>query len=819
MDGRRGGTVRQGGIRNSGGYSLVEMMVALAMAAMVGAGLYFVFSAQQRASRSQKSYNDLQTSCSFALDTLKNDLLVAGYRAKNPLEPISGAGPTAITFEFWDDKASFEPPYDDVTQFTNHTQLSYGLVGTDLTKTIRRWHTPGAGAYDTPLTFTLAQNVTSLSFQYLKEDNQPWNSAEAKDLIRAVRVSLQCQAGARDALHDAGTERHQTIALTAEVRPRNIAVSENPEDKTPPAVPLSQPGAAFKAWDEGQCGCLQLKWTSNADSDIAGYTVYYGLVAGSYSGRARVVHQAGAFQYYTLRNLTTANLPYFIALAAYDKSGNQSALSTAVSANPTPSVRTEADTGNDTAISPLPPPAPGAPAVATPADNQIQVSWTKTYSDCLTDAVFGYRVYRSANPDFVPQGASAGLGNCIADESTLGATATSYLDTGADTPATYLIGCVPYHYKIATVTCDPAQLTNYTDPGPGTTTTYTAAQFAAVSGTPTDGTRTSSPLLTSKAGYRRIILSLTNPSRAAGQHPDFMFTRIYFSTAGYPQISETRDAEGYNVVTDPGGGPARLIPDGGGSVATGGGPTTINFDDEDSEVPNGSPAGIGNPQLNKDETYYFLAVAYDRCKNHSEDTEQARSTAEQCSDCLVGEVCRDAPPAAADLRVTQGCDGAPLRLDWNYDAANFITHPDFQGFRVVRCQGTGCVPSDPVLGGSGTVIGGIYLSPDTHLVDDSVVDGQVYNYRIYAGDCYYQRWLEGESVDAGNDPQNNVAATDLSGIALGYFDRAHVVGDLETTLTADIDASQSTIPVASTVGWSHRRLLINSEVIECNVVT
>ena len=60
---------RQVGIRGAGGYSLVEMMVALGMAVIVGAGLYFVFTAQQRSSLSQKSYNDLQTNCSSAMET------------------------------------------------------------------------------------------------------------------------------------------------------------------------------------------------------------------------------------------------------------------------------------------------------------------------------------------------------------------------------------------------------------------------------------------------------------------------------------------------------------------------------------------------------------------------------------------------------------------------------------------------------------------------------------------------------------------------------------------------------------------------------
>jgi len=830
---------RQGqraGISSPGGYSLIELIVAVTIATVIGAGLYFLFTSQQRASRSQKSYNDLQTSCTYAMDTIKGELLLAGYKAKNTFTPISVASPDSITFEFYDDKASTDPPYDDASTFTNHTQVSYSLVdpsppdptrtpGKNLVKTIRRWRKilsgPDApGKYDVALPSVLAEHVQNLQFSYLQEDNNPWPAGGDPAKIRSVRVSLECNAAefdqlAADPSRGKQSTKVQRLALTAEVRPRNVAIAENPEDKTPPAVP-----ALPQVWDTGQCGCLQLKWASNTDSDIAGYTVYYGLAAGNYIGRARVTHQADAVQRFTLRNLTAANAPYFIALAAHDSSGNQSAISAAVSANPAESVRVE-DAGDDTAISPLAPPAPGSPSVATLQDNQLQISWARTYTDCMENPVFGYRIYRSTDPDFTPSGASAGLGTCIADETTLGADATSYLDTGAYLPGNILVGCATYHYKIALVNCDPAQLTNYTDGDPGTATTYTDASFASVSGAPTDGLRPSPQGLSTKAGYRRIILSLTNPSRA--EHPDYTFTRVYFSTQGFPTLTETRDAEGYNVVNDPGGGPARLIPDGGGKVIEGGGPHTINFDDEDSEIPNGTPAGIGYPQLNKDETYYFLAVAYDLCKNHSEVTDDAKSAAEQCGDCLPSQGCDNAPPPPIYPHVTQGCNGAPLRLDWDYADSYYSAHPDFQGFRVVRCTGDGCVPLDPALGGSGTILGGTYLSPDRYLVDDSVVDAQTYNYRVYAADCYYQRWLEGlldGDEIAANDPTNNASSANVSGVALGSFDRAEVTGgDSETFLTADIGPWNSEIPVVSTQGWTHRKLLINSEIIECNGLT
>ena len=204
-------------------------------------------------------------------------------------------------------------------------------------------------------------------------------------------------------------------------------------------------------------------------------------------------------------------------------------------------------------------------------------------------------------------------------------------------------------------------------------------------------------------------------------------------------------------------------------------------------------------------------MAYDD-KNHSEDTEQARSTpAEQCNDCLVGELCRDAPPPAVDLRVTQGCEGAPLRLDWNYAAGNYTTHPDFQGFRVVRCQGSGCTPLDPIQGGLGD---GPRRPLAGHAPARRLRSRRTSLQLSRLRRRLLRRWLEGESVDAGNDPGNNAATTEDSlGLALG-FDRASVVEDLQTTLTAGIDPVENTIPVASTVGWAHRRLLINSEIIE-----
>ena len=829
MNTTMGTRVRRCRSLGSAGFSIVELVIAILVSAVIGLGLYAIFHAQERASESQKTYNNLQTSATFAMDTLKSDLLLAGYRAKDSQEPISVAEPHTVTFEFFDDNAGQDTSFYPTATYDNFTRVTYALdpdptLSTGpykLTKTTLRWRkgTPG-GPYDNPLTVVLAENVQQLNFQYLAQDNTAWDASQAKSLIRSVRVSLKLRAMQSNAIFnspqlklDAASRKWQEITLTAEVRPRNIAVSLNPEDKTPPLPPTG-----LNVWDPGQCGCLQLQWNANSEGDIAGYTVFYGLSAGNYIGRARVVHVAGAaIQTYQLTNLSESNAPYFIALQAFDNSGNPSSFSSpAVSANPTPSVRA-AGGANDTAITPLtPPPAPGALAVSTPADNQLQLSWTNTYSDCMSTPVFGYRIYRSTNAAFTPTGIQKGQGNCIADERTLDASTVSYLDTGADTVQGKLVGCVPYYYKIAVVNCDPAQLSNYTNPGGSTTTIYTAAQFASISGTPTDGTPTNPPLLTSKAGYRRIILSVTNPSRSDTENPDFTHTRIYFSPTAYPVLTETRDADGYNVVT---GG--TLIPDGGGQMADGGGPHTINFDDEDSEIPNGTPAGIGNPQLSMNSTYYFLAVAYDRCKNHSEISNTAKTEAEQCKDCLVGETCRDAPPGPESVHITEGCKGAPVKIEWDYASSNYTTHPDMQGFRVVRCEGDGCTPRTSP-DGSGILLTGTYLTPDKFLLDDTVVDGVKYTYRIEAGDCYYQRWREGLLTGADisdNDPSNNASSSDVTNVALGAIERERVVGNKATPLVGNHDPVTQTINVISTTGFTRNTVQIGSEVLDCTGVT
>ena len=385
--------------RGVAGYSLIEMMIALGIAAVIGAGLFAVYNAQQRSSRKQRGFIALQTDCNLVMDQMKQELLLAGYRGdETPLvKTFTDADAGTVTFEYFDDKAKFndaspsEPAYDSGVpwdaQYSEHTQVRYLLNGGSLERRIKRWHR-ATSTYLAEGTQVLADNIQALSFEFDRGDNSaiglPASTADL-DAIRNVKIELACRSPKIDPI----SGRQLNVALTASVAPRNVGLEANPKDSTAPAIP-----SELVAWDLGTCGSLRLRWKANTEADLDGYTIFYGLASGEYSKRARLnrgAGTAGQFEYYTLTDLTAttyaaanASPPtparYHIVITAFDKSGNQSSYSAEV-ANSAQSVTTEpaanafGSAASDTTINPAPPPDP-SPFTVTPAEGALALAWS-----------------------------------------------------------------------------------------------------------------------------------------------------------------------------------------------------------------------------------------------------------------------------------------------------------------------------------------------------------------------------------------------------------------------------------------------------------
>lgn len=116
---------------------------------------------------------------------------------------------------------------------------------------------------------------------------------------------------------------------------------------------------------------IQVTWNANTDTDLSGYKLYYGTTtSGSYTS----VVDVGKVTTYNITNPTTG-VTYYVALTAYDTSGNESDKSSEVSAY-------------------VPIPDTTAPAIPTKptavvSKNSVVLTWT-----AVTDSdLAGYGIY------------------------------------------------------------------------------------------------------------------------------------------------------------------------------------------------------------------------------------------------------------------------------------------------------------------------------------------------------------------------------------------------------------------------------------------
>jgi hypothetical protein len=72
----------------------------------------------------------------------------------------------------------------------------------------------------------------------------------------------------------------------------------------------------------GSASSISVSWNANTESDLAGYKIYYGDQSRTYSSSVNV----GKVTSYQLSNVSTGKT-YYIALTAYDTSGNESGYS------------------------------------------------------------------------------------------------------------------------------------------------------------------------------------------------------------------------------------------------------------------------------------------------------------------------------------------------------------------------------------------------------------------------------------------------------------------------------------------------------------
>lgn len=170
---------------NNNGFTLVEIMVALALAGIVMASIYTAFLSQQRSYLAQEQVSVMQQNIRAGLNIMTQEIRMAGFDPTgNADATISAATAGSITFSM-----DLNEDEDTVDSGEN---ITYSLYTTDGVQKIGRKNPINNQA--------VAENIDQLEFYYTLADGTKTTTPSATEFakIKSVQISILAKAGRLD---------------------------------------------------------------------------------------------------------------------------------------------------------------------------------------------------------------------------------------------------------------------------------------------------------------------------------------------------------------------------------------------------------------------------------------------------------------------------------------------------------------------------------------------------------------------------------------------------------------------------------------------
>jgi type IV pilus assembly protein PilW len=184
------------------GFTMVELLAAIFIAAILMAGLYSVFVSQQVAFSAQERIAEMNQNIRAVMDLMTREIRLAGYKkAGTTFNGIATAQPSTMRIlADLDQNGDILGPNEDITYSHDATALQV-------------WRERNA------VNIPLADNITNLTFVYTLADGTTTSTPADLTAIRKVTISIT----ARTAYPDQGTGQYRTLTLKSDVTPRNLA--------------------------------------------------------------------------------------------------------------------------------------------------------------------------------------------------------------------------------------------------------------------------------------------------------------------------------------------------------------------------------------------------------------------------------------------------------------------------------------------------------------------------------------------------------------------------------------------------------------------
>jgi prepilin-type N-terminal cleavage/methylation domain-containing protein len=194
-------------IMNRKGVSLIELLIALVIAAIAVAGIFRLFIAQSKAYTVQDQVAEVQQSIRTAMEVLLRDVRMTGFdddhinsKMAIPTPLVRGDNRVTVSYEYVYDESPKDgcPPSSYSARYT----VDYRRNAADPNLLDRQLHIDcDDGSSPADVTDTLLENVENLTFKYGTNNNPVnWLSASAADSkvlegwkVVAVQIFLQAR--------------------------------------------------------------------------------------------------------------------------------------------------------------------------------------------------------------------------------------------------------------------------------------------------------------------------------------------------------------------------------------------------------------------------------------------------------------------------------------------------------------------------------------------------------------------------------------------------------------------------------------------------
>jgi len=191
---------------NQNGITLIELLVAFVICAIVVAGIYRVFVVQTRAYTVQDQVVEVQQNIRTAMEALLRDLRMAGYDNDSLTSKINIADPVHVYPATGDHEVAVNYEYDD----THRYEVRYYLDNGNLRRELTIW--PDAGP-STQTTDTILENVGALRFEYGVDSNPLDGAMDDQNGDNKIDENDWVQAGS------VGTAKVVAVRVTLTAKP------------------------------------------------------------------------------------------------------------------------------------------------------------------------------------------------------------------------------------------------------------------------------------------------------------------------------------------------------------------------------------------------------------------------------------------------------------------------------------------------------------------------------------------------------------------------------------------------------------------------